>query len=72
VPVSDTIKEVVDGVVRKTVPRETLVEARGPWLFTREALEDALARAVSGESQITDLVGFCERAKLRVRVVLDQ
>ena len=72
VPISDTVKEVVDGLVQKTVPRETLVDTRGPWLLTREALGDALARSVPRESEITDLVGLCERAKLRVRVFLDQ
>jgi len=43
-PVSDTCKEVVNGLVRRTVPRETLVDLTGPWLFTRDALCGALDR----------------------------
>jgi len=68
-PITDTCKEVVDGLVRATVPRETLVEARGPWLFTREGLADALARAVAREAEITDMLSLCEAARVRVRIV---
>lgn len=45
VPVSDTSKEVVDGRVRRTVPREKLVLLTGPWLVSRAALTAALRRA---------------------------
>ncbi len=48
VPVSDTCKEVVDGVVRRTVPRENLVTLTGPWLVSREALTAALGRPATG------------------------
>jgi len=69
VPVSDTIKEVVDGTVRRTVPRETLVQVLGPWVFDREALADALTRVAEREMEIPDLIGFCEAAHVRVRVL---
>ena len=69
VPMSDTVKEVVDGRVRRTVPRETLVQLTGPWVFDREALTDAQARVAGGQAQITDMIGFCEAAHLRVRVL---
>jgi len=69
VPVSDTIKEVVDGTVRRTVPRETLVQVRGPWVFDRAALADALTRVAEREAEISDLIGFCEAAHVRVRVL---
>lgn len=69
VPVSDTVKEVIDRLVRRTIPRETLVEARGPWIFTRDALVDALARSTNHESQVRQLVALCEIARLRVRVL---
>lgn len=68
-PVTDTCKEVVDGVVRRTLARETLVEARGPWVFSREDLADALGRVKGQEHQIGDLMEFCEKAQLRVRVL---
>jgi 2-C-methyl-D-erythritol 4-phosphate cytidylyltransferase len=64
---SDTVKEVADGRVRRTVPRETLVQLAGPWVFEREALVDALAGARGTE--ITDVIGLCESARLHVRVL---
>jgi 2-C-methyl-D-erythritol 4-phosphate cytidylyltransferase len=69
-PVSDTCKEVVDGLVRRTVPRESLVTTTGPWVFSREALTDGLARIEGRERDITGLVDFSEAARLKVRVVL--
>jgi 2-C-methyl-D-erythritol 4-phosphate cytidylyltransferase len=72
VPMSDTCKEVVDGVVRATVPRQSLVTLRGPWVFTREVLADALTRVEGRETEIVDLAGFCEAARLRVRVLPGQ
>jgi len=68
-PITDTCKEVVDGLVRATVPRETLVEARGPWLFTSEGLADVLTRAVAREGEITDMLSLCEAAGVRVRTL---
>jgi hypothetical protein len=44
----------------------------GPWLFTREALTDGLARVGGRERDITGLVDFCEAARLKVRVVLGE
>jgi len=69
VPITDTCKEVVDGLVRATVPRETLVEVRGPWLVTRDGLADTLARAVAREGEITDMFSLCEAAGVRVRTL---
>jgi 2-C-methyl-D-erythritol 4-phosphate cytidylyltransferase len=66
---SDTVKEVVDGKVRRTVPRETLVQVIGPWVFDREALADALTRVAGGEAGVTDMIGLCQAARLRVRVL---
>lgn len=72
VPVSDTCKEVVDGLVRVTIPRESLVVARGPWVFNRDALADALDRVAGRETQIHDMTGLCEAARVRVRVLPEQ
>ena len=66
--VADTCKEVVDGRVRRTVPRDSLVNLRGPWLISRQALAEALARA-AGLAPPQDLVGLCRLAGLRIRVV---
>jgi 2-C-methyl-D-erythritol 4-phosphate cytidylyltransferase len=66
---SDTVKEVVDGKVLRTVPRETLVQVTGPWIFDREALVEALGRVAGNEARITDMIGLCESARLRVRVL---
>ncbi len=68
-PISDTVKEVVEGRVRRTVPRETLVQVIGPWVFDRELLAGALTRVAGVERQITDMIGLCEAAHVRVRVL---
>ena len=71
VPVTDTCKEVVDGLVRRTIPRDTLVDARGPWAFQREALIQALDRVGTG-SDISNLIELCRAAGLRVRVLIPE
>ena len=72
VPMTDTVKEVVDGTVRRTVPRDTLVQVTGPWVFDREALTDALGRVAGREAQVADMIGLCAVARLRVRVLPEQ
>jgi hypothetical protein len=69
VPVTDTCKEVVDGIVRRTIPRDALVDAHGPWTFRREALTQALDRVGSG-AQVSNLVELCHAARLRVRMLI--
>ena len=71
-PMSDTVKEVVNGRVRRTVLRETLVQVAGPWVFDREALIDALSRVAGSEARITDMIGLCDVAQLRVRALAAQ
>jgi len=66
---SDTVKEVVGGKVRRTVPRETLVQLIGPWIFDRETLAETLARLAGGEAGITDMIGLCQTARLHVRTL---
>lgn len=70
-PVTDTCKEVVDGLVRRTLPRDTLVDARGPWTFGREALLKALDRVGTG-ADISNLIELCQAARLRVRVLIPE
>ncbi|MEA2636189.1 MAG: 2-C-methyl-D-erythritol 4-phosphate cytidylyltransferase [Chloroflexota bacterium] len=71
VPITDTCKEVVDGLVRRTIPRDTLVDARGPWAFRREALMQALDRVGTG-ADISNLIELSRAAGLRVRALLPQ
>jgi 2-C-methyl-D-erythritol 4-phosphate cytidylyltransferase len=47
-PVSDSIKEVSDGRVSRSVPRERLVAAQTPHIFTSDILRRAHAHARSG------------------------
>ena len=70
-PVTDTCKEVVDGFVRRTIPRDTLVDARGPWTFRRETLMQVLDRVGTG-AEISNLIDLCRAARLRVRVLIQQ
>jgi 2-C-methyl-D-erythritol 4-phosphate cytidylyltransferase len=70
-PVTDTCKEVVDGLVLRTIPRHALVDARGPWTFRREALMQALDRVDIG-ADISNLIELCRAARLRVRVLIPQ
>ncbi|HEY0492979.1 MAG TPA: hypothetical protein VGD57_05890 [Candidatus Dormibacteraeota bacterium] len=67
-PVRDTCKEVVEGIARRTVPRESLVELTGPWLFSNAALRGALDRV--GEAAPEDPLALCRVAGLRIRVIL--
>lgn len=68
-PVSDTIKEVSGGRVIRTIPRDSLVDLSGPWLFTREALTRAVSGASQSLSRIESIVDMCRVAQLRVRVL---
>ena len=71
VPVTDTCKEVVDGLVTRTIPRDVLADARGPWTFRRETLMQALDRVGTG-ADISSLIELSQAAGLRVRVVIPQ
>lgn len=69
-PVSDTIKIVDDGVVMRTLDRNTLRAVQTPQGFTRPALERAhqVARD-NGVDDVTDDAGLCEAAGIPVRTV---
>ncbi|HSO93949.1 MAG TPA: hypothetical protein VLS53_05705, partial [Candidatus Dormibacteraeota bacterium] len=57
-PVSDTCKEVREGLVLRTVPRENLVILTGPWLVSRQALTEALDRTgIAGAHDPLQLFG---------------
>jgi hypothetical protein len=49
--IGDTCKEVADGLVRRTLPRENLVYLTGPWLVSRVVLTQALERLGPGQAE---------------------
>jgi 2-C-methyl-D-erythritol 4-phosphate cytidylyltransferase len=69
IPVRDTCKEVVDGIIQRTVPREALVDAVGPWIFSRQGLEDLLSRIQRNGERIASLADLAEAVPARVRVL---
>jgi 2-C-methyl-D-erythritol 4-phosphate cytidylyltransferase len=69
VPLADTCKEVADGLVVRTVPRDSLAVALGPWVFERDALSRALAVVAGRASEIDSLLELCELTHLQVRVL---
>lgn len=69
IAVSDTIKEARDGVVVRTVPRETLAELRAPWIFRRDVLEGAIARAREHGWRCAGALDLCRSAGIPVRIL---
>jgi 2-C-methyl-D-erythritol 4-phosphate cytidylyltransferase len=68
--VQDTCKVVIDGRVRHTVPRDGLVELRGPWIFTREAMKSAVDSGSQSFLKVETFADLCRVGKLRIRVVV--
>ncbi len=54
IPVVDTIKEIVSGLVKSTPPRESLFAVQTPQGFVRHILEQAHAKAEEEKSSVTD------------------
>ncbi len=67
-PVRDTCKEVRDGLVHRTIPREMLVDLTGAWLVSRAALADALDR-VGARAGVTGPLQLFSAAGLPIRVI---
>jgi 2-C-methyl-D-erythritol 4-phosphate cytidylyltransferase len=69
-PVTDTIKEAGgDGIVVRTLDRSRLWSVQTPQVFTRGALERALAMAADVLAAATDEAWLVERGGGRVRLV---
>jgi 2-C-methyl-D-erythritol 4-phosphate cytidylyltransferase len=69
-PVVDTLKEVDgDGLIRRTVDRDTLWRAQTPQGFPRRVLVEAHRRARAERVTATDDAALLERLGLPVRVV---
>lgn len=54
VPCKDTIKEVSDGKIVKTLRRETLMQAQTPQAFSRELIDSAYQKGIELQVQATD------------------
>jgi 2-C-methyl-D-erythritol 4-phosphate cytidylyltransferase len=68
--VTDTYKEVAGRRIIRTVPREGLVDAHGPWLFERRTLERAIGIVQRSGAACTGAVDLCRIAGLPVRLLL--
>ena len=68
-PVADTVKRVVDGVVVETLPREELVAVQTPQAFAAPALRAALAAWVDSTQASTDCATLVEANGGRVKAV---
>jgi 2-C-methyl-D-erythritol 4-phosphate cytidylyltransferase/2-C-methyl-D-erythritol 2,4-cyclodiphosphate synthase len=66
-PVIDTVKQVEGGIVRATLPRQTIYLAQTPQAFKRDVLQRALEGAL--DSLATDEAMLVERAGIAVHVV---
>ena len=69
VPVNDTIKEISNGFVSKTIPRETLRAAQTPQAFEIELLKRAYNEASKKGFTGTDCSSLVERLGHRVKIV---
>jgi 2-C-methyl-D-erythritol 4-phosphate cytidylyltransferase/2-C-methyl-D-erythritol 2,4-cyclodiphosphate synthase len=66
-PARDTVKQGERGLVRATLPRESIFLAQTPQAFRRDVLRDALAHGDGSDA--TDEATLAERAGHRVRIV---
>lgn len=70
-PVRSTCKQVVDGTITSTLPREHLLHARRPAAFQRAALQRALAGATTEGRPGAGDAALCGWAGVPVRIVED-
>jgi 2-C-methyl-D-erythritol 4-phosphate cytidylyltransferase len=71
IQVTDTVKDVEQNRITKTVTRERLWRAQTPQGFPRAMLEQAYASLANGDGGSTDDAELCERAGFPVEVVPD-
>jgi 2-C-methyl-D-erythritol 4-phosphate cytidylyltransferase len=69
VPVSDTIKRVVNDVVLETVPRDELRSVQTPQAFEKALLLEAFASAAESGATVTDEASLIESLGYEVHVV---
>ena len=71
IPVSDTVKDVEQDRITRTVARDRLWRAQTPQGFPRAMIERAYAEVANGDTAPTDDAELCERAGFPVEVVPD-
>ena len=71
IPISDTVKDVEQDRITKTVARNRLWRAQTPQGFPRAMIERAYAALANGDAGPTDDAELCERAGFPVEVVPD-
>ncbi len=69
VPVKDTVKTVVGGIVRETPDRSLLKAIQTPQVFDADLLRTALEKADKDNAAITDDCSAVERLGMSVRIV---
>lgn len=66
VPVKDTIKDAEGGIIKKTVPRDTLFGIQTPQIFDTDLITSALVKATRDNTPITDDCSAVESLGMRV------
>ena len=69
VPVKDTVKTVVGGIVKETPDRSLLKAIQTPQVFDADLLRAALVKAEQDKAAITDDCSAVERLGMSVRIV---
>ncbi len=69
VPVKDTVKEVVGGIVKSTPDRSALRAVQTPQVFDFDMLRGALKKAILEEAKITDDCSAVENMGMSVKIV---
>ncbi|HXX81446.1 MAG TPA: 2-C-methyl-D-erythritol 4-phosphate cytidylyltransferase [Thermodesulfovibrionales bacterium] len=70
IPVKDTIKEVADSIVKRTLKRETLWAIQTPQVFIQKTLVKAYRAAMEEKFYSTDDAALLERSGGKVKIVM--
>lgn len=70
VPVKDTIKEIENTIVKKTIKRDSLWSVQTPQVFRYGSIMEAYARAMEEGFYSTDDSALMERTGCRIRLVM--
>ena len=70
VPVKDTIKEVADNIVKRTLKRETLWAIQTPQVFIQRTLVKAYHAAMEEKFYSTDDAALLERSGGKVKIIM--
>ena len=65
-PVKDTIKEVRDGLVERTLDRSALYAVQTPQVFDGDLIRAALQKALDDAARLTDDCAAVERLGMKV------